>query len=160
MSMSDEDRKALLSSEVYRELEKLTRQAQQSLSDKIVQSPSAQAAIRDGIAKALENKADDWEDEHEGIKSNIKKLDDHVLFEFSKMFDDELKLRGLDGKDYVKEFDETEDNETDEDEAEEEEEMKEVFAYVKKTLVRLAEKAVNDNNIEAAYMIERCIDKL
>jgi hypothetical protein len=160
MSISKEDRAALLDSEVFRELEKLTKKAQQTLADKIVQSPSAQQAIRDGIAKALENRADDMEDEHEDIKANIKKLDNHVLIEFCKMFDDEIKMRGLDKDEYKEEFEEKEEEETPEDKEKEEEEMEEVFAHVVKVLTKLANKSADEGNTEAAYLIERTIQKI
>lgn len=132
----------------------------QSLSDKIVNSPTAQQAIRDGIAKALSNKADDWSEEHEEIKENIKNLDDHVLFEFCKMFQEEIKARGLDTEEYEEAFEEEEVAETAEDEAAEEEELKEVMAYVKVALTKLAESCADDGEVESAYLIERTLDRL
>lgn len=157
--MSHEDRMAYLDSEVFQELEKLTKAAQATLSDKIVQSPTAQQAIRDGITRALENKADD-DDEHEDVRDGIKKLDDHMLFEFFKMFAEELKSRGIDAENYEEKFEEDEAEETEEDEEKEDEEMAEVVAYVKSALTNLAYKAADDSNTEAAYLIERCIQKI
>lgn len=165
--MSDEDTLALLNSEVYQELERAERKKQlqkiaQSLSDKIVQSPSAQQAIRDGIAKALENKDDDGEMEsvHNDLKDGIKKLDDHELFEMCKMFQDEIEVRGLDTAEFEKQFEEEEAEEDMEDEEKEEEDMEEVLAFVKSSLTKLAYSAADKGNTEAAYLIERCLQKI
>ncbi len=160
--LSRADRLALFDSEVYQELEasEIVRQAQ-SLSDKIVQSPSAQKAISDGITKALENSDDDGVMvEHEKIKEHIKKLNDHVLFEFYKMFDEEVEARDLEEPGYEKEFEEEEEHEDEKDETKEEDEMAEVFAYVKSALTKLANAAADKNETEAAYLIERTIDSL
>lgn len=161
--LSIEDRLALLNSEVFQELEaaEVKKQAQQSLSDKIVNSPSAQKAITDGITKALENSDDDGQiAEHEGIREHIKNLNDHVLFEFYKMFDAEVEARGLDDIGYEKEFEDEELEEDKSDEDKEEKDMEEVFAYVKSALTKLAHKAADSDNTEAAYIIERAIDRL
>lgn len=159
--MSREDRLALLDSEVFQELERAEKLKQaQSLSDKIVNSPTAQKAISDGITRALENTADDAEEEHEKIKADIAKLDDHVLLEFYKMFAKEVHGRDLDTEDAEEEYEETEDEETDEDEKKEEEEMENVFAFVKSSLTKLAYSAADSGDTEAAYLIERFVQKI
>jgi hypothetical protein len=163
MSMSREDRLALLNSEVYQELEMAERRKiAQSLSDKIIQSPTAQKAISDGITKALENKDDDgaMESVHAGLKTNIAKLPDHELVEMFKMFQDEVNDRGLDTEKAEEEFAEEEKEETKEDEEAEEEEMEDVLAYVKSSLTRLAYSAADSGNTEAAYLIERFLQKI
>jgi hypothetical protein len=156
------DRLALLDSEVFQELEaaEIRKQAQ-SLSDKIIQSPTAQKAISDGITKALTNSADDTDEGyHEEIKTNLKKLPDHVLYEFYKMFDDEVEARGLDAADYEEEFEAEEEIEDEADEEKEDEEIEEVFAYVKSALTKIAHSAADNNDTEAAYLIERAIGRL
>jgi hypothetical protein len=161
--MSREDRLALLDSEVYQELEIAERRKQaQSLADKIVTSPTAQTAIRDGIAKALENKDDDGEMEsiHGTIKDSIKKLNDHELYEMCKMFKNEVDARGLDTEKYENEFENEEVEETIIDEEEEEKDMEDVLAFVKSSLTKLAYNAADKGNTEAAYLIERCLQKL
>ena len=156
MSMSREDRLALLNSEVFQELEMAERRKlAQSLSDKIIQSPTAQKAISDGITKAL-SKADDGMEEHHEVRANIKKLDDHLLVEFCQMFQDEIDARDLD----VKDFEKKEDEETEEDEEAEDEKMEDVFAYVKSSLTRLAYSAADSGNTEAAHLIERFLQKI
>ena len=161
--MSKEDKTALFDSEVYQELEMAERQKQaQTLADKIVTSPTAQQAIRDGITRALENKDDDGEMEsvHDAIKAGIKKLSDHELFEMCQMFDDELDARGLDTVAYEEEFEDEEAEETMEDEEAEEKDMESVFAFVKSSLTKLAYSAADKGNTEAAYLIERTIQKI
>lgn len=161
--MSREDRLALLNSEVFQELEKAERIKQaQSLSDKIVNSPTTQKAISDGIAKALESKGDDGEMEsvHDELKNNIAKLPDHELFEVFKMFAEEVETRGLDSAEFEKEFEDEEAEETPEDEKKEEEVMEEVFAFVKSSLTKLAYSAADKGETEAAYIIERFIQKI
>lgn len=162
-TMSREDRLALLDSEVYQELELAERQKiAQTLSDKIVNSPTAQKAISDGITKALTNQDDDgaMEAVHDDIKSGIKKLTDHELFEMFTFFADELELRGIDAKDYEKTYEDEEEEETPEDEVEEEKDMEAVFAFVKSSLTKLAYSAADKGNTEAAYLIERCLQRL
>jgi hypothetical protein len=157
--MNRADKLALLSSEIYQELEKAEIEKQaQTLSDKIVNSPTAQKAITDGITKALENKADD--EEHEKIKGRLKELSDHDLFEFFKIFANELEGRGIDPAEFEKEFEEEEMEEDEDDETKEEEDMAKVFAYVKTSLTKLAYEAANSNDTESAYIIERCIQKI
>jgi hypothetical protein len=170
--MSKEDKRALMDSEVYQELEaaELVRHSQlqslvktaQTLADKIVTSPTAQQAIRDGIAKALENKDDDGEMEavHDAIKAGIKKLSDHELFEMCKLFDGEVSARGLDTEKYEEEFEDEEAEETMEDEKKEEKDMEDIFAFVKSSLTKLAYSAADKGNTEAAYLIERCLQKI
>jgi len=170
--MSKEDKQALLNSEVYQELEaaELVKHAQlqtlvktaQTLADKIVTSPTAQQAIRDGIAKALENKDDDGEMEsvHDAISAGIKKLPDHELYEMCKMFQDEIDARGLDTEAYEKEFEDEEAEETSGDEEKEEEVMEDVLAFVKSSLTKLAYSAADKGNTEAAYLIERCLQRI
>ncbi len=160
--ISRKDKMSLLDSEIFQELEAATMRKQaQSLSDKIVNSPIAQKAISDGITKALENKDDDGQIvEHEGIREHIKNLNDHVLFEFYKMFDEEVEARGLDDTDYEKEFAVEEKDEDEADEDKEEEDMEEVFAYVKATLTKIAHSAADNGNTEGAYLIERMIQKI
>ena len=162
-TMSREDRLALLNSEVYQELELAEIQKQaQTLSDKIVQSPTAQQAIRDGIAKALENKDDDGEMEsvHDELKEHIGKLDDHELFEMFKMFADELESRGINAEEYEQEFEEEEAEESMEDEEEEQKDMEQVMAFVVSSLTKLAHSAADKGETEAAYIIERFIQKI
>lgn len=159
--MSREDRLALLNSEVFQELELAERVKQaQDLSDKIVNSPTAQKAISDGITKALENKDDDGEYDHEELKGNMKKLTDHELFEISKMFVAELKSRGISAKDFEDEYEEEEDEETEADEEKEDEDFKDIFSYVTASLNHLANSAADSGNTEAAYLIERFIQKI
>lgn len=158
-TMTREDRLALLNSEIYQELEAAAqKKVAQTLSDKIVSSPGAQQAIRDGITKALENKDDDGE--HDALLSGIKKLDDHELFEMFRMFADELEARGIDAEEYEKQFDEEEEEETIEDEEEEHDDMEDVLAFVKSSLTKLAYSAADKGNTEAAYLIERCLQKI
>lgn len=164
--MSNEDRSALYNSETYQELERAERRRQlqkmaQTLSDKIVQSPTAQKAITDGITKALENKDDDGAmGAHEDLKKVIHKLTDHELFEMSKMFSEELELRGIDADKYEEEFEDEEEDETEKDELVEEGDMEDVFAFVKSSLTKLAYDSANNGDTEACYLIERCIQKL
>jgi len=161
--MSREDRLALLNSEVYQELEQAERVKQaQTLSDKIVNSPTTQKAISDGIAKALENKDDDGEMEsiHNELKEHITKLTDHELFEMFTFFANELEARGIDADEYEKQFEDEEAEESPEDEIEEEQDMEDVLAFVKSTLTTLAYSAADKGNTEAAYLIERTIQKI
>ena len=170
--MSREDRLSLLDSEVYQELEtaEIAKHAQlqrlvktaQSLSDKIITSPVAQKAISDGIAKALENKDDDgkMESVHNELKSHMTKLTDHELFEMFKMFADELEARGIDAGEYEKQFEDEEAEEIEEDEVVEEKDMEDVLAFVKSSLTKLAYSAADKGNTEAAYLIERCLQKI
>lgn len=161
--MSREDRLALLTSEVYQELEAAERQKiAQTLSDKIVNSPVAQKAISDGITHALENKDDDGEMEsaHKAIKDGIQKLSDHELFEMSKFFTDELEARGIDPKSYEEQYEDEEAEETPEDEAKEEKDMEDILAFVKSSLTKLAYNAADKGNTVAAYLIERCLQKI
>lgn len=161
--MSREDRLALLNSEVFQELERadFIKQAQ-SLSDKIVNSPTAQKAISDGITHALENKDDDGEMEsvHDELKVHLKKLTDHELFEMFSWFADELEARGIDPKEYEKQFEDEEEEETPEDEMEEEQDMEAVLAFIKSSLTKLAHNAADKGNTQAAYLIERTIQKI
>lgn len=159
--MSREDRLALLDSEVFQELEKAERIKQaQTLSDKIVQSPSAQQAIRDGIAKALENKDDDGKMDHTGLQDDIDKLTDHELTELSNMFVDAVEKRDLNSEDFMKQFEDEEKLESKEDKEVEDDDMSEVFAYVKSSLTKMAHSAADNGNTEAAYLIERYIQKI
>lgn len=161
--MSNEDRLALLDSEVYQNFEQLQlRKYAQDLSDKIVNSPSAQKAISDGITKALENSDDDGEMEtvHNDIKNGLKKLTDHELFEMFTFFADELQTRGLDTKSYEKTYEDEEAEESPEDEIEEEQDMEAILAFVKSSLTKLAYSAADKGNTEAAYLIERTIQKI
>lgn len=162
--MSNEDRLALLDSEVYQNFEQVQlRKYAQTLSDKIVNSPTAQKAISDGIAKALSTNSDDdgeMESVHDELKSHMKKLTDHELFEMFTFFTDELEARGIDPDKFGKEFEDEEAEESPEDEMEEEADMEAVFAFVKSTLTKLAYSAADKGNTEAAYLIERTIQKL
>lgn len=171
--MSNEDKSALLDSEVYQEMEaaELVKYAQvqrlvkyaDSLADKIVQSPTTQKAIIDGVAKALDpSKADDGEMEsvHDELRGHIAKLPDHELFEMCKLFEDEVDTRGLDSKEYEKKFEDEEAEETMEDEEKEEDDMEAVVAFVKSSLTKLAYSAADKGNTEAAYLIERCLQKI
>lgn len=161
--MSAEDKLALLDSEVYQNFEQAQlRKYAQSLSDKIVNSPTAQKAISDGIAKALENKDDDGEMEavHDELKEHMKKLTDHELFEMFTFFADELEARGINADEYEKQFEDEEAEESPEDEMEEEQDMEAVLAFVKSTLTKLAYSAADKGNTEAAYLIERTIQKI
>lgn len=163
-SMSREDRLALLDSEVYQELEQAERVKQaQTLSDKIVNSPTTQKAISDGIAKALTTNSDDdgeMESVHDELKGHLKKLTDHELFEMAKLFQDEVDARGLDTPDYEEQFEDEEAEESPEDEMDEEQDMEDVLAFVKSTLTKLAYSAADKGNTEAAYLIERTIQKI
>lgn len=156
------DKLALLDSEIFQELEQATRKKQaQSFTEKALQTPAGQKAITDGVTKALsQNQANDGKMNHEEIKTQMKKLTDHELFEVAKMFNDEVEARGLDSDEYEKEFDEEEELETEEDEEKEDEELGEVFAYVKSSLVKLARNSADSGNTEAAYLIERFVQKI
>ena len=171
MKFSREDRLALLNSEVYQEYEaaEVKKLAQTT---PVLDKAKLQQVAEDTIKKTLSGNATDddvefeehWEDEHEKICDNIKKLDDHVLFELYSMFLDELKDRDIDLKEYEEKFkkeelEEIDTEETGEEEAEEEE-MEEVFAFVRDSLVKLAEKAAEKGSVESAYMIERTISEL
>lgn len=161
-NLSRMDRMALLNSEVYQELENAEiNKIAQSLSDKIVNSPGAQQAISNGITKALENNDDDgkMEDVHKEIKNHITKLNDHELYEMSKIFTDALDARGIAPKNFEKEFENEEGEETKADENKEEEDMEHVFAFVKASLTKIAENAADNGNTQAAYAIERFIQK-
>jgi hypothetical protein len=162
--MSNEDRSALLDSEVYQNFEQLQlRKYAQNLSDKIVNSPSAQKAISDGIAKALTTNSEDdgkMESVHDELKSHLKKLTDHELFEMSDFFADELKARGIDAGEYEKTYEDEEAGESPEDEIEEEQDMESVLAFVKSSLTKLAYSAADKGNTEAAYLIERCLQRI
>ncbi len=161
--MSREDRLALLNSEVFQELEMAERVKQaQSFEDKIITSPTGQKAISDGIAKALDNKDDDGalESVHDELKGHMEKLTDHELFELFKMFADAVDARGLDTAGFEKEFEDEEAEETPKDEEKEEEDMEDVFAFVKSSLTKLAHSAADKGNTDAAYLIERFVQKI
>jgi hypothetical protein len=161
--ISDEDELALADSEVYQNYERAQlRKHAQSLSDKIVNSPVAAKAISDGITHALENKDDDGGMElvHDELKGHMTKLSDHELFEMFKMFADELEARGINADEYEKKFEDEEAEETEEDEEAEEEDMEDVIAFVKSSLTKLAYSAADKGNTEAAYLIERCLQKI
>ena len=157
--LSKEDVDVLLKSEVYRELEgaAIKKQAQATLADKIVNSPSAQVAISEGIRKALENKDDDGECGE--LKEMLKALPDHELYEVAEMFQEEVKSRGLDTEEQEEKFEKEEAEEHEEDEGEEDKEA-EVVDYVMASLTRLAHNAADGGNMEAAYLLERVISTL
>lgn len=155
-------RLALLDSEVFCELERMTKEAQ-SLADKIVNTPSAQKAITDGITKALTtNSADDDRRpiEHEQFREHMKKLTDHEAYEFSKMFADELKDRGIDPLDFEPVYEEEELDQNGDDEKKEEKDIESVFAHTISRLTKLAHIAADSGNTPAAYIIERHIKKI
>lgn len=158
--LSREDHAALQNSVVYQELEaaEVIKQAQ-TLADKIVNSPSAQTAISEGIRKALENKDDDGE--HTELKGALEKLDDHGLVEVFTIIKDAMNARGLDPAMYYEEEQkEKEEGHEEGDEAKEEHEMAEVLAYVKASLSTLADKAIDEGNTECAYLIERTLQQI
>lgn len=151
-------------SEVYEELEiaeinKLAKTAQ-TLSDKIVQSPTAQQAIRDGIAKALENKVDDSDPEYEEFKANVEKLELPELMSFFNLLADNLERRGVSLSEVR-----SDDAEIKGPTEEELEKMKldddndAIIDYVKSSLEKLAHNCADNGETEAAYIIERFIQK-
>lgn len=171
--MSREDRLALLNSEVYQELEQAERikqaQTTQQTVDKAVgdavKSPQVSQqvgqAVADGVKKIM-NSDDDGEMEsvHDELKGHLSNLSDHELFEMAKMFQVEVDARGLNTADFEKEFEDEEEEESPEDEMDEETDMEAVLAFVKSSLTKLAYRAADKGNTEAAYLIERTIQKI
>jgi hypothetical protein len=102
------------------------------------------------VQKMTSSSAADGEELAE-LKKAVKKLDDDKLIELLEMCETECEARGLD---------EEEVEEHEKEEKVEEEDVDDMMSYVMSSLKSLANEAANEGNIEAAYMIERTIQKL
>lgn len=164
--MEKMDKLALNSSEILAELEKIEfrKRAEDNLSKvlsnpTVMNNPKVQETVSNSIKEQL-NKSDDGSEMH--FKKFIKSLEDAELVEFCELAQKEIKARGLDEEEL--ECEENEDEECDTEDLEDEEEaddMKdEMLHYVTASLNDLSRKAADEGNIEAAYMIERAVQKI
>lgn len=149
--MNRADKLALDNSEVYQELELLVKRAQETLSKDLANKPEATQALTDGIKKALEGAADDAVLEVD-LSALVAGLSDEELIELCEVCDAEAEKRDLVAVE----------GSEDEVEAEEDDsaDAADMLAYVKSSLTYLAQSAAESGDTEAAYAIERVIQKI